>query len=212
MRKPKREERELSVEKTEAILDGAMQEFLVNGYAATSMDKIAAAASVSKATVYSHFQDKERLFTALMQRLASKKELFSLQSLQSMQGEPAVVLSGFANRMLDNIETDPQLLTFIRLIIGESGRFPELARAFVQNIEKPTLELLTQYLASRSELQLPDPEVAARAFVGGIIHFVIIQDLLHGGDLLPMERDRLLTYLLDLIIGRGQSAQKSITI
>ncbi|HAG82353.1 MAG TPA: TetR family transcriptional regulator, partial [Cyanobacteria bacterium UBA12227] len=52
MKKPKSVERELSAEKTEAILDGAMQEFLAHGYAATSMDKVAATAGVSKATVY----------------------------------------------------------------------------------------------------------------------------------------------------------------
>ncbi|MEM7595548.1 MAG: TetR/AcrR family transcriptional regulator, partial [Cyanobacteria bacterium P01_A01_bin.83] len=48
--------------KTEAILTGAMKEFLANGYAATSMDKVAKTAQVSKATVYSHFGDKESLF------------------------------------------------------------------------------------------------------------------------------------------------------
>lgn len=200
MRKTNKVERELSSGKTEAILDGAMQEFLANGYAATSMDKIAAAASVSKATVYSYFQDKERLFTVLIQHLAQKKELFNLQKLHAMQGEPAIVLKSFADGMLNNIAADPQILTFLRVIIGESGRFPELARAFVQNIEKPTLELLTQYLTSRSELQLRDPEVAARAFIGGIIHFVLLQEVLHSGDLVPMERDRLLDNLLELII------------
>ncbi|HEY9832621.1 MAG TPA: helix-turn-helix domain-containing protein, partial [Stenomitos sp.] len=89
MKKTKSVDRELSAEKTNAILDGAMQEFLANGYAATSMDKVAAAAGVSKATVYSHFQDKQGLFTALVQRLACKKEIFSLENLQSVQDDPA---------------------------------------------------------------------------------------------------------------------------
>jgi TetR/AcrR family transcriptional regulator, regulator of autoinduction and epiphytic fitness len=199
MVKTKRVERELSVEKAEAILDGAKQEFLAHGYAAASMDKIAAAAGVSKATVYSHFDDKVGLFIALMQRLARKKELFNPQKLQSMLGEPKVVLKRFAAGMLDNIDTDPQLLTFMRLIIGESGRFPELARAFVQHIEKPTLEMLTQYLTDCPQLQLADPEVSARAFIGGIVHFVLMQEVLHGGDLVPIDRDRLLDHLVDLI-------------
>jgi AcrR family transcriptional regulator len=202
MKKTKSLERELSAEKTNAILDGAMQEFLANGYAATSMDKVAAAAGVSKATVYSHFRDKEGLFTALVQRLASKKEIFSLEKLRSVQGDPASFLRGYAIGMLDNVADDPQVLTFLRIIIGESGRFPELARAFVQNIEKPTLELLSQYFASHPELQLPDPEVAARMFVGTLVHFVILRDVLHSGDIVPMERDRLLENLLHVIIGK----------
>ncbi len=202
MKKTKSAARELSAEKTNAILDGAMQEFLANGYAATSMDKVAAAAGVSKATVYSHFQDKQGLFTALVQRLACKKEIFSLEKLQSVQNDPALFLKGFAIGMLDNVADDPQILTFLRIIIGESGRFPELARGFVQNIEKPTLELLSQYFASHPELQIPDPEVAARMFVGTLVHFVILRDVLNSGDIVPMERDRLLDNLLHVIIGR----------
>ncbi|HEY9667887.1 MAG TPA: TetR/AcrR family transcriptional regulator [Coleofasciculaceae cyanobacterium] len=203
MKKTKSVDRELSAEKTNAILDGAMQEFLANGYAATSMDKVAAAAGVSKATVYSHFQDKQGLFTALVQRLACKKEIFSLENLQSVQGDPASFLKRFAIGMLENVADDPQVLTFLRIIIGESGRFPELARAFVQNIEKPTLELLSQYFASHPELQLPDPEVAARMFVGTLVHFVILRDVLDSGDIVPMERDRLLDNLLHVIIRRN---------
>jgi TetR/AcrR family transcriptional regulator of autoinduction and epiphytic fitness len=203
MKKTKSVERELSVEKTNAILDGAMQEFLANGYAATSMDKVAAAAGISKATVYSHFQDKEGLFTALVQRLACQKELFSLEKLQSVQDDPASFLKRFASGMLDNVAADPQTIAFLRIIIGESGRFPELARAFVQNIEKPALELLSQYFASHPELQIPDPEVAARMFVGTLVHFVLLRDVLHSGDIVPMERDRLLDNLLHVIIRKN---------
>ena len=64
--------RENSGEKAEQILQGAMAEFLVHGYAATSMDRVASAAKVSKATVYSYFQDKEALFTALVEQLAEE--------------------------------------------------------------------------------------------------------------------------------------------
>lgn len=202
MRKTKSVERELSAEKTQAILDGAMQEFLANGYAGTSMDKVAAAAGVSKATVYSHFQDKEGLFTALMQRLACEKELFSLEKLQSAQDDPASFLKRFASAMLDNVAADPQMITFLRIIIGESGRFPELARAFVQNIEKPALDMLAQYFASHPELQLPDPDVAARMFIGTLVHFVLLRYVLHSGDIAPMERDRLLDNVLHLIIAK----------
>jgi len=200
MSKSKSIERDLSPEKTEMILDGAMQEFLENGYAAARIDKIAVAAGVSKATIYRRYPDKETLFTALMQQLACKKELFNSAQIQSAQGDPASLLRSFANRMLEHIADDPQALTFFRIIIGESGRFPELARAFVKNIEKPMLEALTQYLASHPELELPDAEVTARAFVGALVHFVLLRDIMQSGDIVPMERDRLLDNLVKLII------------
>ena len=43
------------------VLKGALQVFLERGYVGASMDRIAAVAGVSKATVYSHFRDKEGL-------------------------------------------------------------------------------------------------------------------------------------------------------
>ncbi|RMO75087.1 hypothetical protein ALQ35_02911 [Pseudomonas fluorescens] len=50
--------------KRQAILEAAKILFLSNGYASTSMDAVALEAGVSKLTVYSHFTDKETLFTA----------------------------------------------------------------------------------------------------------------------------------------------------
>ncbi|WP_137804700.1 TetR/AcrR family transcriptional regulator [Pseudomonas sp. G(2018)] len=50
--------------KRQAILDAAKTLFLTKGYANTSMDAVATQANVSKLTVYSHFNDKETLFSA----------------------------------------------------------------------------------------------------------------------------------------------------
>ena len=50
--------------KRAAILEAAKQMFTRNGFDGASMDQIAAAAGVSKLTVYSHFGDKEALFAA----------------------------------------------------------------------------------------------------------------------------------------------------
>lgn len=194
-------DRDLSAEKAATILEGAMQEFLTHGYAATSMDKVAAAAGVSKATVYSHFQDKEGLFTALIQRLVQEKfpAIFSFHNSQLPHAEPNVVLRGLATNMLDTATSDPQLLAFMRLIIGESGRFPELARAYVRNLAQPGIEVLSQYLGSCSELKLPDPEATVRVIVGTLVYFLILQEMLHGKDILPMERDRLIDTLVRLV-------------
>ena len=52
------------LEKGAAILEAAKRLFTTQGFDATSMDQIAAAAGVSKLTVYSHFGDKESLFAA----------------------------------------------------------------------------------------------------------------------------------------------------
>lgn len=200
--KPPRADRQLSPEKAEAILTGGMQEFLAHGYAATSMDRVASAAGVSKATVYSHFQDKEGLFTALIKRLVEVKfrSVFDSDHGEMLQADPKVVLGNLANRFLDTSVSDPQFLNFMRVILGESGRFPQLARAFVSNVEQTSFNRLRQYFITCPGLHLSDPEATARIFIGTLVHFLIVQEMLHGKDLMPMERDRLINNLVGLIV------------
>jgi len=200
--KATRADRQLSPEKAEAILDGGMQEFLAHGYAATSMDRVAIAAGVSKATVYSHFQDKEGLFTALIQRLVEGKfrAIFDLANAKVLQTAPEIILRDLANRMLDTGMNEPQFLNFMRVILGESGRFPQLARAFVRNIEQTAFKILCQYFTTCPQLKLSDPEATARIFIGTLVHFLIVQEMLHGKDIVPMERDRLVGNLVNLIV------------
>jgi TetR/AcrR family transcriptional regulator, regulator of autoinduction and epiphytic fitness len=199
--KKTKEPRQLSPEKAAAILAGGMQEFLAHGYAATSMDRVASAAGVSKATVYSHFQGKESLFVAIIDRLVQSKfqSIFSPE-MEKLQPEPRIFLRKLADSILDTGEHEPQFLNFMRLIFGESGRFPELARAFVRNVEKNSFQMLKHYLAACPQLKLADPEATARMFIGTLVHFVIVQYLLHGKEIVPMERDRIIDTLIDAIV------------
>ncbi|MBD1926458.1 TetR/AcrR family transcriptional regulator [Trichocoleus sp. FACHB-90] len=185
-------------EKAEQILTGAMQEFLVHGYAATSMDRVAKAAGVSKPTVYTYFQDKEGLFTALVQRFAQRK--FSIiQRFLPSEGDAFVVLRQLLTKALNEIICDSEEIALLRLIIGESGRFPELAQIFVRTLVKPGVETLSQYLASSPNLKIADPEATARIFLGALVHFMMVQKMLHGQDILPMESDRLIDSLMHLL-------------
>jgi AcrR family transcriptional regulator len=189
--------------KRDAILDGAMTEFLARGYAGTSMDRIAAAAKVSKATVYSHFQDKESLFVQLIERLVRGKfqGFFDPDNFQVLpQGKSSQVLRGLAAKLMDIPASDPQFLDFMRIILGESGRFPQLARTFVRTVEASAFRAIAHYFATCEELQVDDPEATARIFVGAIVHFNVTQYMLHGHDILPMERDRLIDALIELVI------------
>lgn len=188
--------------KTEAILQGAMKEFLANGYAATSMDKVAKTAGVSKATVYSHFGDKENLFSAVIQDLVKDKfqKVMGLEQPQSLTEDPQQVLSKIANRMIENSKSDRTFQNFIRIIIGESGRFPELAKVYVTNLAKPAIETLTTYLKHHPELELQDPEAAVRVMVGTLVYYVMLQEMLHGSEILPLESDRLVQTLTQMIV------------
>ena len=58
--------------KHQAIIDAASYEFREAGFAATSMDRIAERAGVSKRTVYNHFASKQALFDAIAERLVER--------------------------------------------------------------------------------------------------------------------------------------------
>ena len=62
--KPNAPGRPKDLGKRAAILESAKRLFVEQGYDGVSMDQIAAAAGVSKLTVYSHFGDKDALFAA----------------------------------------------------------------------------------------------------------------------------------------------------
>ncbi|MEM6754242.1 MAG: TetR/AcrR family transcriptional regulator [Cyanobacteria bacterium P01_C01_bin.38] len=182
------------------ILQGAMREFLVHGYAGTSMDRVAASGGVSKATVYSHFQDKQGLFKALVEKLA-KERFTTVFGAEDLVGEPKKVLHELAAKVLNEMLEDEEYMAFMRVLIGESGRFPEIAQFCVTSLVKPAVDTLHHYLASQRELQISDPEATARIIVGSLVHFVMTQKMMHGSDILPMESHRITNTLTDLLLG-----------
>lgn len=188
-----------STNKSIKILQGAMQEFLAHGYAGASMDGIASSAGVSKATVYSHFQGKEGLFKALIEKM-TREQFVSVFGTQPLEGEPKVVLRQLALKALEEMTSNDKYRDFKRLLIGESGRFPELAKIFIHCMVKPVLETLTRYLASQPQLDIPDPEATARIMVSSLVHYVMIQDIMHGQDIVPIEKERVVDAFMYLIL------------
>jgi TetR/AcrR family transcriptional regulator, regulator of autoinduction and epiphytic fitness len=184
--------------KTEQILQGAMQEFLAKGYAAASMDRVATAAGVSKATIYSHFGDKESLFKALVEQMA-KQRMQSILSRMDDTLEPRQALRHLFREAIADCCNNTEFHDFKRVLVGESGRFPELAKTFVEHLCKPGIEALSAYFQYSPAFNFPDPEAIARIVVGGIIHFGLVQDILHGKEMMPMASDRIvdaMEYLL----------------
>jgi TetR/AcrR family transcriptional regulator, regulator of autoinduction and epiphytic fitness len=184
--------------KTAQILQGAMQEFLARGYAAASMDRVAAAAGVSKATIYSHFGDKEKLFKALVEQMAQQR-MQSILSHMDESLEPRQALRRLFQDAMQDCCNNAEFHDFKRVLVGESGRFPELAKTFVEHLDKPGIEALSAYFRRSPAFDFPDPEAIARIVVGGIVHFALVQHILHGKEIAPMEADRVidgLEYLL----------------
>ncbi|MUL38399.1 TetR/AcrR family transcriptional regulator [Gloeocapsopsis dulcis] len=184
--------------KREQILQGAMQVFLKQGYAKTSMDRVATAAGVSKQTIYSHFQDKEGLFIALIERVTIRSFLCEFQN--PFQGEPEIVLRRIAERFLAKMD-DQEYIAFFRLVIAESARFPELAQLYTRTVVQFGFRNLSNYFAARPELNIADTEATARIFLGSLVAFVLAQEVLHGKHTMPMEKERLISSLINCVLG-----------
>ncbi len=184
--------------KQEQILQGAMRVFLSCGYAGTSMDRVATEAGVSKQTIYSHFTNKEGLFKALLEwmTLSRFQEVYDGGQLR---GEPAILLRQVA-KIYGSKVADQNYLCLIRLVIAESDRFPELAKLFTTTVIQQGRQLLSQYFETHPELGIADPEAIAQIFFGSLVSYMLVQHILHGKDVMPMDYDRLVTSLINLVL------------
>lgn len=190
--------------KAEAILAGALQEFLENGYKGTSVDRLAKAAGVSKPTLYNHFKDKEDLFSAVIKRQIQyfQDDIAVLSIDVPVSDDPKAMLYGILTAMLTRmLNNSDQHQDLIRLMIGESGRFPHLAQEMARSVHKPVIEKLAQILALHPEIDCLDPEMTAASILGSLIYFVMSQYILQASEILPLERDRYLNQLVEMAVG-----------
>ncbi len=151
--------------KREAILDAAGEVFLEQGYAAASMDNVAARAGVSKATIYAHFTSKDDLFRAMVRRRCEQGEVFAPPSRPA---DARATLTALGRRLMDLL-LSPEGLAMYRVVMAESARQPDLARAFYESgpaAGKEQIAAIIADLARRGEMAVADPWVAADLFVG----------------------------------------------
>ena len=153
--------------KHQAIVDAARQVFLEQGFSAPTMDMIAESAAVSKRTVYKHFDDKHSLFAAVVRMLCDKVVPPSLHEMEIDNSEPLTVLTRLAVQILSNLYAREQI-ALLRVVVTESQGFPELGALMYEQVEH-TEDLIREYLMTqrnKGTINLPDPELAARQFLG----------------------------------------------
>jgi TetR/AcrR family transcriptional repressor of mexJK operon len=161
--------------KRKDIIRGATTMFLEHGFNTVSMDKIARAAPVSKATLYKYFDSKNVLFTAVIDELSDS--LF--QTMDEALLDSASVennLKNIATAFVDLIFTE-EALAIYRLVISECRDFPELGRLLYEGAPKDLLNQLEHYLIHINKLEsinIASPAFAADAFLSllkGELHF-----------------------------------------
>lgn len=178
-----------TVRKRGAILDAATTLFLRDGYQATSMDQIAAAASVSKQTVYKQFADKQSLFREIVADTVAEvadpvaQQVASLRDSADLEAD----LRDLARALLAQV-LQPRVMQLRRLVIAEAGRFPDLGRLFYERGPGRTIATLAtafQHLAARGALQADDLQTAAEHFNWLVMSTPLNRVMLCGDTELP---------------------------
>ncbi len=162
-----RRNRQPSQKKHEAILEAAVRLFSENGYAATSVDAIAAEAGVAKQTVYHLFGNKNALLEAAI-RQVSAQVAEPLNEIEIARRPPVQVLTVFAERLLDLTMT-PQSHCFLRFLIGEAAKTDHPTVQPLSAGMSQTQAALSRYLgdqAARGRISVEDPALAAQMFLG----------------------------------------------
>ncbi|WP_172297514.1 TetR/AcrR family transcriptional regulator [Pseudoruegeria sp. HB172150] len=152
--------------KFDQVVEGARDVFLKDGYEGASVDDIARAAQVSKATLYSYFPDKRRLFMEVAKREFQRQAEEAVARIK-MAGPASDVLFDAASSMTRFFLSDFGRQTF-RIAVAEAGRFPELGRDFYCSGPSIARDALTCYLTERideGELVIEDIELAADQFI-----------------------------------------------
>jgi AcrR family transcriptional regulator len=131
-------------ERRTTILDIAYDAFMQDGYSGTSMSRIAAKLGGSKTTLYNYFASKKDLFVAVAERESTRlfDQLFDFDEPVADFRATVVVL---ARRYLTALMSD-HIVAADRLIVAESGRFPEVGQAMQEMGLGPGIARLATYL------------------------------------------------------------------
>ena len=166
--------------KRRQIVDGARQVFLAQGFEGASMNDIARAAGVSKGTLYVYFENKERLFAAIVEeeRYAHVGTIFDFdhddEDIEAVLTHVGTQLAAFL--------TQPRVVSAMRVVMGISERMPELGRRFYETGPCFARGRLAGYLDRRVEagqLTIPDTLLAAAQFLE-VSHSPLVKPMFFG--------------------------------
>lgn len=168
-----------SAQRRQAFVDAARKAFFADGYAGTTMSSIAARVGGSKTTLWAYFPSKEALFAAVVDDIAEQYGVALLVEFGEDEPFPSA-LRRLGAAVMKTIFSEP-IIELHRLVTGEAGRFPELARMMYESGPKrgkAKLAALIEREMARGVLRKADPLMASRQFSGmlqaGCFQFAVL--------------------------------------
>ena len=160
---------------TEHIIWVANDVFLEEGFERASMDVVANRAKASKRTVYAHFENKEKLFLAVIQ-LVRGLFLERLKFPSDYSDKPLEALTQFCGRYAEILlyEASVQML---RVSMAESERFPEQAVQYFDALFEEVHRRVSTYLKVTFEISTRNAAEATDRLLGSIFYPRILRAL-----------------------------------
>jgi AcrR family transcriptional regulator len=194
-------------ERRNQILDAAALLFARKGYKGATIREIAREARVAEGTIYNYFDSKHDLLISLPQRISWPMVSSFVRSARS-QGP---------DTMADDEEQMVQLLQASMTSIQQHTDAVKVLLAYIpfmeeeiqsQFLEQTTLFFtrifdLEGFLQSRIEagtFRSLDTAIAARAFVGMVLIFVLSQEILPGRKAVPMSYEKIAREVVQLFL------------
>ena len=182
------------------IADAAFGVFAKRGFAAARMDDIAAAAGVSKGTLYLYFPGKEALFEAAVSRLIGPRIELIRQTATNFGGSTADLIRQLGQLMAEQAQR-PEMGVLIRLLISEAQSFPALTEIYHRQVIAPGMAMLRALIlhgvetGEFRETALPDlPQWLMAPFVTSVIWRILFERLQ------PLDVERLIAMHIDFTL------------
>ena len=173
----KKRTRMTGVERRDQIVRVATELFARNGFKGTTTREIAGKAGVSEAVIYKHFSKKQALYNAIIDsrcgdRLGQSRLIGEIKGKKGRE-----VFKTIASHLISEHQKDP---SFLRLLTYSALEKHELSEIFIKTKGLELIEFLEtgiKELMEAGAFKKIDPAIAARAFIGMILHYSISQEL-----------------------------------
>jgi len=152
------------------IVAAALQLFADRGFAATRLEDVATIAGVSKGTVYLYFESKEQLFEAVVREAIAPNIDRAEALVDTFEGPTAELIRALFEFMAGVLETP--LTGVMKLLVAESGNFPQLARLYADLVLRRVFGLLRRILergVARGELRPLDLDTAVPLVIAPVL-------------------------------------------
>jgi len=170
---------QVRVSKTrDKILEAAIRLFAEKGFNGTTTKEIAERAGVNEALIFRYFSTKRDLYGAIIERKIKEdpKIELPLETFKETKDD-WLIFKSLGTRMFECVEKDP---SFLRLLHFSALEGHELSDMFFDTYVQHLRTLLSNYIEERiSEGAFKDINslLAARAFMGMFINYIISQEL-----------------------------------